>query len=216
MVSTILFAQRDVTRFLGIPVDGSKTEMLRKLKEKGFVSTVIDEEMLKGEFNGTEVYVHVVTNNDKVWRIALSDVNCVSETGIRLRFNKLCKQFKSNPKYISLDDYTISDEEDISYEITVHDKRYEAVFYQQINTQDTLAIANAIKEILLQKYTEEELADLKETNLKGEDFIMQMLPYAIELIQKKSVWFMISKNYDEYRITMYYDNEYNHANGEDL
>lgn len=33
---------------------------------------------------------------------------------------------------------------------------------------------------------------------------------------KKSVWFRICGSYGEYFITMYYDNEYNHANGEDL
>jgi len=34
---------------------------------------------------------------------------------------------------------------------------------------------------------------------------------------KKSVWFMICKeSYNEYTITMYYDNEYNRADGEDL
>ena len=33
---------------------------------------------------------------------------------------------------------------------------------------------------------------------------------------KKPVWFMISENYGQYYITMFYDNEYNRANGEDL
>ncbi len=32
----------------------------------------------------------------------------------------------------------------------------------------------------------------------------------------KPVWFRICKFYGEYYITMFYDNEYNHANGEDL
>ena len=40
--------------------------MIKKLKEKGFVSSEYDKEMLEGEFNGTDVYVHVVTNNNKV------------------------------------------------------------------------------------------------------------------------------------------------------
>ena len=33
----VLLAQQDVTTFLGIPVDGTKSEMIEKLKEKGFV-----------------------------------------------------------------------------------------------------------------------------------------------------------------------------------
>jgi len=214
MASTILFAQQDVTCFLGIPVDGSKAEMIRKLKEKGFVSTLIDKEVLEGEFNGTNVYVHVVTNKDKVCRIMLSDVNYVSETSIKIRFNNLCEQFKNNSKYVSLDDYTISDEEDIPYEISVHDKRYEAVFYQQINIQDTLAMANELRKSLLTKYTEEELEN--PTEEISSDILKLSMMYAIEKVRKKSVWFMISREYGKYGITMFYDNEYNRANGEDL
>ena len=30
------------------------------------------------------------------------------------------------------------------------------------------------------------------------------------------VWFMISKDANDYRIVIFYDNEYNHADGEDL
>ena len=36
LVSVSANAQKDVTKFLGIPVDGSKTEMKKKLIEKGF------------------------------------------------------------------------------------------------------------------------------------------------------------------------------------
>ena len=40
--------------------------------------------------------------------------------------------------------------------------------------------------------------------------------YALDKATKKTVWFMISENYGRYYITMFYDNEYNRANGEDL
>ncbi len=38
----------------------------------------------------------------------------------------------------------------------------------------------------------------------------------MELWRKKSVWFMISELYGKYFITMFYDNEWNHSDGEDL
>lgn len=38
----------------------------------------------------------------------------------------------------------------------------------------------------------------------------------MEMLFKKSVWFRICEQYGEYYIAMYYDNEYNQANGEDL
>lgn len=49
-----LYAQKDVTKFLNIPVDGSKTAMTQKLKAKGFQynSTL---NCLEGEFNGRDV-----------------------------------------------------------------------------------------------------------------------------------------------------------------
>lgn len=73
LVSTMsLYAQKEVTKFLGIPVDGSESEMVRKLKEKGFRNSSTDG-MLEGEFNGSDVYIAILTNNRKVWRIAVAD-----------------------------------------------------------------------------------------------------------------------------------------------
>lgn len=41
--STALYAQKDVTKFLGIPVDGTKTAMIQKLKAKGFTPSTWDK-----------------------------------------------------------------------------------------------------------------------------------------------------------------------------
>ena len=214
VISVSLFAQKDVTKFMGIPIDGFKPEMIQKLKEKGFVSSASDKNILEGEFNGSQVTIHVVTTNNKVSRIGISDVNYVDETDIRIRFNRLCQQFKSNSKYTSLDDYTIPEDEDISYEMKVNNKRYEAVFYQNPVITDSIAMANELKEILLQKYSEKELENPTE-DIKT-DITKMGVSYAMDLISKKPVWFIISDFYGKYYITMFYDNEYNRANGEDL
>lgn len=214
VISVSLFAQKDVTKFMGIPIDGFKPEMIQKLKEKGFVSSASDKNILEGEFNGSQVTIHVVTTNNKVSRIGISDVNYVDETDIRIRFNRLCQQFKSNSKYTSLDDYTIPEDEDISYEMKVNNKRYEAVFYQNPVITDSIAMANEFKEILLQKYSEKELENPTE-DIKT-DITKMGVSYAMDLISKKPVWFIISDFYGKYYITMFYDNEYNRANGEDL
>ena len=141
VILTIIFSctvnAQDVTKFLGIPVDGSKSEMIQKLKAKGFRElTYEDETILEGEFNGHDVNVYIVTNKDKVYRIMVCDANTVDARSIQIRFNNLCEQFKNNPKYFSAGDYTIPDEEDIPYEMTVHDKRYEAVFAQKSSAGD--------------------------------------------------------------------------------
>ena len=70
-----LYAQNDVTRFLGIPVDGTKYEMIQKLKAKGFTSSPQDKDVLVGEFNGSQVNIYVVTTNNKVSRIMVCDAN---------------------------------------------------------------------------------------------------------------------------------------------
>lgn len=86
-------AQNDVTTFLGIPVDGFKSEMKQKLVSKGFVPKKVGaNEFLEGEFNGTDVHVYIATNNNKVYRIMLCDANTQNEANIKIRFNKLVSQ----------------------------------------------------------------------------------------------------------------------------
>lgn len=232
-ISTILYAQKDVTRFLGIPVDGSKSEMIQKLKAKGYrYNSTLD--CLEGEFNGSQVYLSIVTNNNKVWRIAVTDVNNIDEANIKIRFNNLCQQFKNNKKYISMNqDYTLAEEENIEVQMLLHKKRYQAAFYQlptiiepganilpdslrhilKIMPDDTdqIKVQKYSMNMLFSKYPIEKINNLTEN--EKEQFATEMM----ESIFKKSVWFMINrKNHEKYYIKMFYDNEYNHSNGEDL
>ena len=179
--STALYAQKDVTKFLGIPVDGTKTAMIQKLKAKGFQYNSSGD-YLTGEFNGRDVRISVV--------------------------------FENNKKYIPLGDYTLSEEEDISYEMTVNNKRYEAVYYQQPEITDSIAFVKEAQSTLLSKYTEEQLANPSD-EIKQE-VRDSALSYTMDLYSKKTVWFMIGEYAREYYIVMFYDNEYNHADGEDL
>jgi hypothetical protein len=48
--SITVFAQEDVTKFLGISIDGFKSEMINKLKSKGFVEHTYSPDILVGEF----------------------------------------------------------------------------------------------------------------------------------------------------------------------
>lgn len=74
MLTLNLYAQSDVTTFLGIPVDGSKSEMRQKLIAKGFTPKKIgSNEYLEGEFNGTDVHIYIGTNNNKVYRLMVCD-----------------------------------------------------------------------------------------------------------------------------------------------
>ncbi len=129
-VSVVSFAQNDVTTFLGIPVDGTKSAMIQKLKAKGFTyDATLD--ILEGEFNGQSVEILIGTDNNKVYRICLIDQHETTESQIKIRFNTLCRQFEKNKKYLPVrDNQEISESEDISYEMLVHNKEYQAAFYQ--------------------------------------------------------------------------------------
>ena len=168
-----LHAQKDVTKFLGIPVDGTKSEMIQKLKAKGFTYNQ-KYDLLEGEFNGEKVLITVQTNNNKVWRIAVIEKQNRDEAQIRIRFNNLLSQFENNSKYASYQSNAMIEEnENISYGITVEKKQYQAVFFQK----------------------------QADGSING----------------KNIVWFTINDiSYDEYSITLFYENGNNQANGDDL
>ena len=217
LLTLSLYAQNDVTTFLGIPVDGFKSEMRQKLIAKGFTPKKVgNNEYLEGEFNGMDVHIFIATNNNKVYRIMVCDANTQDEANIKIRFNKLVNQFENNKRYTALDQYTISDTEDISYEMLVHKKNFDALFYQNPDMEkvDTLALQNKIREQLLKKYKPEQLENpTEEMNQEAQAIAMSI---GMDMIFKKPVWFRICEHYGKYFITIFYDNEYDHANGEDL
>lgn len=166
-------AQKDVTTFLGIPVDGTKAAMRQKLIAKGF-KVVPGEDCLKGEFNGEPVYITIQTVKNKVWRLCVWDQNNRTENQIIIRFNTLINQFENNPRYCYFEgsNTEIPENENLSYEISVKNKQYEACFFQAENEEDVTA--------------------------------------------NKMVWFTIGKSLGDFHISMYYENGYNKANGQDL
>ena len=206
------YAQKDVTQFLDIPVDGYKPEMIEKLKSKGYTINQQSEDVLDGEFNGTKVNIVIGTNNNKVWRIAILDEYTTDETNIKIRFNNLIQQFVNNNRYSTQSDSIISkfiipEDERISYEMTVNKKRYEAVFYQKALKYDSLINETALlvaKDTLNDEENDRVYALLEETIKVSMDEL------------NKRVWFMIKEDYGEYRIVIFYENVYNEASGNEL
>lgn len=180
LVTIIGNANITVTKFLGIPVDGTKTEMIQKLKVKGFTYDIKNDRLI-GDFNGIKSNIRIITNKGKVCRIYICDESTYNEADIRIRFNTLLRQFENNENYEAspVNEY-IDEDEDISYEMTCNNKRYEAVFYQKSKEDKILLKPNWDKLVM------------------------------------RSVWFMIAEYYGKYYLAIYYDNEYNRAQGEDL
>ena len=212
-VAVFASAQIEVTKFLGIPVDGSKQQMIQKIKEKGYLYNIIYDR-LEGEFNGRDVFIYVVTNNNKVYRILVEDAVYSSEGDIKIRYNTLLRQFKNNnQKYLSMstEDGELSESEDISYEMTIHNKRYEAAFIQITNTLDSVTLSKKMQEFNKENYGDDYLLDMT-----GEQILGASIQFFLSLYIDNSVWFMINERYGRYGILLYYDNNRNRANGEEL
>lgn len=221
LFSTVIFAQNNVTQFLGIPIDGTKSAMIEKLKAKGFTYDAAND-VLNGQFNGRSSNLYIVTNKNKVYRIMVADADGSSETDIRIRFNKLSGQFEHNGKYIPgdiiqylLGEYRIDEDEDISYEMIAHNKRFQAGFYQISDEDgiDSVALTNLIAETL-KRYDEDDLDGMNED--EAIKMFINLWDNFTQTISHKSVWFTISEYYGKYYISIYYDNVLNMANGEDL
>ena len=196
------FSQNDITQFLDIPVDGFKSDMIQKLKSKGYALIPNSDGTLEGEFNGTNVQLRINTNNNKVWRIIVAEANSSDETNIKIRFNNLIRQFSNNQRYLKQADttiakYTIPEDVDISYEILTKKKRYEAIFYQKTLKYDSIAKE---KNLLLAK---REHSDFD--NLDFDRLIELSAKIQKETMKcfNKTVWFMIKEiEYDKYRIVI--------------
>lgn len=146
----------------------------------------------------------------------LCDANTLDEADIKIRFNKLVSQFERNKRYTGLENQSLSDKEDIEYEMVVNNKIYEAIFYQKPDSTkiDYGAIQNEIIHDLSEKFSEEQLKN--PTEEVQNEIMAAALKKTLEFATKKPVWFRIERYYGKYYIAMFYDNEYNHADGEDL
>lgn len=215
MLGVYDFAQKDVTQFLGIPVDGTKTEMVQKLKAKGFKYNSTNG-WLEGEFNGQEVELSIVTDNNKVWRIVVMDKWVTDEANIKIRFNNLCRQFAKNEKYFPLNENPeILESEMIGYEMLVNKRRYESAYFQSPVKLSELSEEENNKILSEMGFDKDTVDGLSDSEKK--EFDNTFVDYMTEKYwSKKMVWFIINDEGLKYRIVIFYDNEYNHADGEDL
>ena len=148
--------------FLGIPIDGTEAQFTAKLRKKGFTYNSAYESY-KGQFNGKSVDVYIHTNHNLVDRVYVA-FPYNSEEGIRGEFNKLLCQFKDNGKYVDLSMNTeIPSDEDISHEISVNKKRYQASYSYFNFDRDPLEFMNALIDKFDDFLMPEQIAELKAT-----------------------------------------------------
>ena len=169
LFSMVAFSQNsDPIKFLGIPIDGTEIQFVTKLKSKGFTYDYLSKSY-KGQFNGRDVDVYIHTNHNLVDRVYVSFPS-TTEKDIKIEFNKLLAQFKDIGKYMDLSmNEAIPEEDDISYEIMVNNKRYQASFSYYDPSRDKIAFMNALLDKFSDFYTEEQLIKLKEYVKKSVD-----------------------------------------------
>ncbi len=202
-------AQDDVIKFLGIPVDGPKSEMIKKLQEKGFVYDSKND-LLYGMFNGEDLSLRVYADRDgKVWQITLLDTKVRDKDEIKIRFNTLLWQFLETNKYVKTMGDIIPNSEDIEKGILIEGKEYQAHFLPsgEPDASDYFEIDKKLKDL-----TEEKIQELTE---EEQLLIMEKV---LRLAKLSCVWFQIGDSSGGgYIICMYYVNKNNDPrNGADL
>lgn len=219
VISFVALAQTPATfKFLGIPVDGKKSEFIFQLRQKGFIYDV-NNDLLTGKFNGIESNIIVSENYGRVDRVLVADAITYDEAQIRIRFNTLLQQFRSNEKYLELEENKpIPDDEDISYEMSIHSKIYEASFYFNPTygwtDEDNLKMAEQLRNDLQNQIDSGEYKD--PTEEKNEQLLQVMAGEKLMNMLEGLVWYRIVEFNGKYYIAIYYDNMKNRPNGEDL
>lgn len=157
------------------------------------------------------MYISIITDNDKVWRIAVHDAVEYSEAEAKIRFNRMCKQFESDENYTTMsiggNSFAIPDDEDISHEMSVNGKKYEGVFSQNGGESDSIYVRSLIMSTIVKNFTIEQIQNPTEEVQAA--MSREILKATLEYYMKKAVWFHItSSSNDKFRITIHYDNDY--------
>lgn len=173
-------------KFLGIPVDGPKTQFTTKLKTKGFTYNP-SSECYTGQFNGTNVNLFVHTNHDLVDRVYISFPSTRDEEDIKNEYNLLLSQMKDTGKYMDLSfNERIPANEDIYHEISVNKKRYQASFCYFDPTRDPLSMVDDLMKKFSGIMPDDVLAKMTEfvkvsINLPDEEVIAMSEELTLEL-----------------------------------
>lgn len=113
-IAALTACKQNTIKFLGIPVDGTKQEMMEQLQTKGFKYDSVND-CLIGEFNGMESNIFFATFNNKVCRVMVTNKTPLNSFNADIRFNNFVEQFTNNEKYIRLSNEEISENYTLSF-----------------------------------------------------------------------------------------------------
>ena len=227
LLTLSLNAQDGVIRFKGIPVDGTKNEMISNLKQKGFTYDYA-KDMFRGIFDGEKIVGFIQTYNDKVYNIRFAyDVDGYQKTVVIHRFNSLVGRFDTNEKYLSyinfdkimndIDTYEIDTYEDIGYEMK-RGKIYKAQYLYKYDKD--LTDTTGFYQFKNEAYRLVNSASVSQgVNLDTiiDDYTIEVL-FIMQKLEQDLVQFYIIEGFDynTFNIMFDYYNRRNAPNGEDL
>lgn len=210
--------------FKGVPVDGTRAEMIRKLKQKGFKFDA-KEESFDGEFNGDKISGIILDYKDKVYGIRfIYDVSGFSKALVINRFNGLVQSYETSNKYQpdevykvsnDIDSYLIDTYEDIDYEMK-KGRVYDAQYLYNVGKypEDTTGY------YLYKKEMTDKYADFYKAKHHEELFEKLLSPGAFYIyrLERDIVHFYIIPGFTTgtYNIMFDYHNRRNAPNNEDL
>ena len=211
-------------KFIGIPIDGPKEQLIEKIKAKGFRSSPYREGLL-GQFNGQTVEVEVLDNHGTAYCV------CVAFPGtsaymVRTEYNALLEQFLCNDKYLPVKSYEkIPEDVDFSFGIAAFNEKYRPSFAYispDIFTKDE---AKKLREAYAKLMTmpEEERNSEESLLLAFASDVNGWTPEEASAFTNKlptirdgGVCFTIIPDSGEYQIGLFYYNLKNAPRGEDL
>ena len=227
LINLTLNAQDGIIKFKGIPVDGTKNEMISKLKQKGFTYDYTDD-IFKGEFDGNKIAGIIQTYNDKVYNIRFAyDVDGYQKSVVINKFNSLVGRYETNEKYLSninfdkvindIDTYEIDTYEDIDYEMK-RGRIYKAQYYYKYDKDlsDTTGLYQFKKETYRMFKNAAASHDV-DIDSFIDDSALEALFY-MHILEQDVVQFYIIEGFDfnTFNIMFDYCNRRNAPNGDDL
>lgn len=196
-------------KFLGIPIDGSKKDMIEALEEKGFNYSEYND-YLTGIFNGENVKVFISTNHGIVDRIRVVYPDANDSNDSRVKYNTLLSRFNRNAKYVSVSPRPeIPEGESVGLNSYGDSQYYDTAFFflmPETNPDEWKKEFNASYK---KKYTK----PVNKLTYSELEEVLFCLPMQIRNAISGIVWLSITSVNN---INICYDNLQNRPRGEDL
>ncbi len=208
--SEVLKIDENAFAFMGIPIDGSKYQMITALEGKGF-ELDNSRDQLTGVFNGEKVSLEVGTNHGIVDRILVVYPYCSEPNDTRIKYNTLLSRLNRNAKYVCINPREeLPPNEELYWNLSENNKYYDAVYFY--------LHPESLPEQWTEEFKEEYQKLYKKPLVPGISYeemeeALFCLPQELAEAVSGVVWFTMV---DQHRININYINFKNRPRGEDL